>query len=380
MDFSFSEAQEAVRQSAARIFEGQASVQRVREVEASEDRVDRALWSELAKSNLLGIAVPEAFGGSGLGIIELCLLLEEQGRRVAPVPVLPTLVGGALPIAEWGTAEQGQRWLPGVVSGDVVLTAALAEAGANNALRPSVIAGRDGNGWRLDGVKISVPAVHVADMVLVPARCQDGLAVFLVDPGVAGVRVERTETTNREIQGHLHLDGAPGELLGDGTQPGEAIVRWMLDRHLVGLCALQVGACEQAVRLAADYTSTRFQFGRPLSTFQGTALKAADAYIDTEAMRATLWQAAWRLAEGADAVTEVGVAKWWAAEGGHRVVHVTQHLHGGMGADVDYPVHRYFLWAKQNADTLGGASQQLARLGEAIADAARRHDRVGAGA
>jgi alkylation response protein AidB-like acyl-CoA dehydrogenase len=318
------------------------------------------------------------------------LLLEEQGRRVAPVPVLATLAGGALPIAEWGTEAQRRQWLPGVVAGDVVLTAALAEAGANDVLQPSVTAtpATDGTGWRLDGVKVSVAAAHVAQAVLVPARLAasgGGLGVFIVDLTEAhgsaiGVRVEQVHTTNREIQGHLHFEGAPAELLGDGTQPGEDIVRWMLDRYLVGLCALQVGICEQAVRMAAEYTSNRFQFGRPLSTFQGAALKAADAYIDTEAMRATLWQATWRLSEGADAVTEVGVAKWWAAEGGHRVVHVTQHLHGGMGADVDYPVHRYFLWAKQISDTLGGASQQLARLGEAIAAAAKRHEQVGVGA
>ena len=143
----------------------------------------------------------------------------------------------------------------------------------------------------------------------------------------------------------------------------------MLDRALVGLCATQVGVAEGALRMAADYTSERQQFGRPLSTFQGVALKAADAYIDTEAMRVTLWQAAWRLTAGLDATREVMVAKWWAAEGGQRVVHITQHLHGGMGADVDYPVHRYFLWGKQIEDTLGGASAQLARLGRALAEA-----------
>jgi 3-oxocholest-4-en-26-oyl-CoA dehydrogenase beta subunit len=147
------------------------------------------------------------------------------------------------------------------------------------------------------------------------------------------------------------------------------VTAWMLDRALVGLCATQVGVAEGALRMAADYTSERQQFGRPLSTFQGVALKAADAYVDTEAMRVTLWQAAWRLTAGLDAAKEVLVAKWWAAEGGQRVVHITQHLHGGMGADVDYPVHRYFLWGKQIEDTLGGASAQLARLGQALAEA-----------
>ncbi|HWW53736.1 MAG TPA: acyl-CoA dehydrogenase family protein, partial [Acidimicrobiales bacterium] len=338
-------------------------------------------WAELAKANLLGLAVPEEFGGSGLGIIEVCLVLEEQGRRVAPVPLAPTLVLGALTIAEWGSEAQRSAWLPGVVAGEVVLTAAIAEGGANDPLRSSVEAVPDGDGWRLSGTKLSVPSAHVATRILVPARVETGLAVFLVDPAAAGVTVEQAETTNRELHSHLTFDNVavgPADLLGDAG--GDSVIRWMVDRALVALCAIQVGVCEEAVRRAAEYTSNRFQFGRPLSTFQGAALKAADAYIDTEAMRATLWQAAWRLAEGADATTEVGVAKWWAAEGGHRVVHVTQHLHGGMGADVDYPVHRYFLWAKQIENMLGGATQQLARLGQAIADAAKRGEQVGVGA
>jgi acyl-CoA dehydrogenase len=197
---------------------------------------------------------------------------------------------------------------------------------------------------------------------LVPARTPAGVRAFLIDPTGDGVTRERAETTNHEIRTHLHLSNAPAEALG-----GDGVVEWVRERALVGLCSLQVGVCEEALQMTAEYASNRIQFGRPLSTFQGVALKAADAYIDTEAMRATLWQAAWRLTEGLDATQEVLVAKWWAADGGQRVVHATQHLHGGMGADVDYPVHRYFLWGKQLSEELGGASAQLARLGSAIA-------------
>ena len=150
---------------------------------------------------------------------------------------------------------------------------------------------------------------------------------------------------------------------------GERTVVWMLDRALVGLCALQVGVCEEAVRLAAEYTSQRVQFGRPLSTFQGAQLRAADGYIGTEAIRVTMLQAAWKLDVGRDAAADVLAAKWWASQAGQEVVHITQHLHGGMGADIDYPVHRYFLWGKQIEDTLGGASAQLARLGATLAEA-----------
>jgi 3-oxocholest-4-en-26-oyl-CoA dehydrogenase beta subunit len=367
MDFSFGEEQEAVRALAAQIFAGHATVERIKTVEGGDERVDRDLWRALADAGLLAIAVPEDQGGSGLGIIELALLLEEQGRTVAPVPLWPTLVLGALPIAEFGTEAQRAAWLPGVATGETFLSAALAETGANDPFRPQVTATRDTGGWRLDGHKPSVPAGHVADRVLVPATTDGGLAVFLVDLHATGVERAVAETTDRAKVAHLTFTGAPAEQLGTGD--GRATIAWMLDRALVGLCAMQVGVAEGAVTMAAAYTSERQQFGRPLSTFQGVALKAADAFIDTEAMRVTLWQAAWRLTEGLDATREVMVAKWWASEGGQHAVHITQHLHGGMGADVDYPVHRYFLWGKQIEVTLGGASAQLARLGRNLAEA-----------
>ena len=360
MDFSLSEEQQAVQDLATQIFEGRASAARVKEIEATTDRIDRELWRELADANLLGIALPEEVGGSGLGMVELCLMLEQQGRRVAPVPLWAALVLGALPLAEFGSQEQRLSWLPGVVSGEVILTAALDEGGAADPRRPQVSASADG---RLQGTKLSVPAAHVAARVLVPAAGHDGtVSVYLVDPSGPGTSLERAETTNRQIHSHLTFDGARGELVGAAGQ-GERIVSWILDRAMVGLAAVQVGVCEEAVRMAAEYTSTRTQFGRPLSSFQGAALKAADAYIDTEAIRVTMLEAAWRLAEGLDASTQAAVAKWWAAEAGQRVVHTTQHLHGGIGADVEYPVHRYFLWGKQIELMLGGASASLAAIG-----------------
>jgi acyl-CoA dehydrogenase len=345
VDFSFSEEAEAVRDLAEQVFTGSASVDRVKEVEASDERIDRELWKELASTGLLGIGLPEAHGGAGLGLVEVCLVLAAQGRRVAPVPYWPTVVA-AQTLAEFGSDEQQARWLPGVVAGETVLTVAL---------EPSAGAVSDD---ALSGSWPSVPAGHVADAVLVPA----GPDLFLVEPAADGV--ERTEavTTSRSKVAHLELRGSPGARVG-----GAEAVRFAHERALVALAAVSLGACEEATRLAAEYTSTREQFGKPLSTNQGVVLKAADAYIALSAMRATLWQAAWRLDEDLDAAQAVEVAHWWASEGGHQVVHITQHLHGGMGADIDYPVHRYFLWAKEVTDLLGGPSHHLARLGDLIA-------------
>lgn len=369
MDFSLSEDQESLRLLAERIFWDRAGAGRLKEVEASSDRIDRDLWSDLAGAGILGVALPPDAGGSGLGLVEVCLVLEQQGRRTAPVPLLPTLVG-ALALARDGRAEARRRWLPAVTSGDAVLSVALSEPGAGDPLRPETVAGRSGSGWSISGTKLSVPAGHVADRILVPARVGDGVGLFLVDPRGPGAWVERAETTDRQLVAHLVMRDAPVDgagVIGEAGG-GRDIVAWVSEVALVAWCAVQLGVTEEALSLTAAYVAERQQFGRPLATNQAVAQRAADAYIDVEAIRATMWQAAWRLSEGVDATVAVLVAKWWASEAGQRVVHSAQHLHGGMGADVDYPVHRYFLWGKQIEDTLGGPSQQLARLGRVLVE------------
>jgi alkylation response protein AidB-like acyl-CoA dehydrogenase len=366
MDFSFNEEQEAVRDLAQQILGERVTHERLKEFEAGTELVDRATWAELAKANLLGIALPDDVGGSGLGFIEVCLLLEQVGRTAAPLPVLPTIVMGALPIAEFGSPEQRSRYLPAVVAGDLILSTALVEFGTSPG-RPTTTARPDGDGWRLDGLKLCVPAGLSADRILVPARTgEDTVGVFIVDPAAAGVTRERQDTTSGQPEARLELSGAPGELIG-GPGDGTVIIEWIVERATTGLCALAVGVCEEALRMTAEYTKTREQFDRPIATFQAVGQRAADSYIDTEAIRLTAWQAAWRLSVGLPAAHEVAIAKFWAAEGGQRVVHAAVHLHGGIGVDRDYPLHRYFLLAKQIELTLGGTTPQLLKLGAMLA-------------
>lgn len=378
MDFTFGEEHLAVAEAAAGVFDGMATAERVAEVEAGDERTDRELWAALAAADLLGLAVPPAHGGQGLGLTELCLLLEAQGRRVAPVPLWATTVLGALPLARFAPEALAARWLPGVVAGDVVLTAALTGTAASVSGSPQVLAeplagpAGDGSGaWRLGGTELAVPQAHLADRVVVPARAPEGAVLLaLVDPAASGARLERAETTNREIHPHLHLDDVvvgPDDVVA-GPASGRDALTWTLEAARTGLAALAVGVCESALGQTADYLNQRHQFGRPLSAFQATLLRAADAAIDIEAMRVTMWQAAWRLDTGRPAAEAVAVAAWQAAERGQRVVHATQHLHGGMGADVTYPIHRYFLWGKQIELLLGGPSSELARLGSLIAE------------
>lgn len=369
MDFAYTEDQESIRELARQIFDDHADHERLVGLEKSADRIDRELWTALAESNLLGATLPEDHGGSGMGMIEASILLEEQGRCASPIPLLATLVLGAMPLAQFGTEAQKQRWLPGVASGEVILTAGLSEPAAVDLGAPRATAKPDGDGFVLEGFKICVPAAHLAARILVAARTGEGtLGVFLVDPGAAGVSIERVETTNHEGQASLTLAGvAVGaeDVLGD-PQRGVEIVRWLETRALVGLCATQVGVAGEALRRTAEYTGVRKQFGKPIGAFQGVSLRAADAFIDLEAMRSTLWQAAWRVDESLPAEEAARVAKWWACRGGQRVVHTAQHLHGGIGADIDYPIHRFFLWSKQLDLALGGAAPQLAQLGRLL--------------
>jgi len=369
MDFAFTEEQEAVRELSARIFSDLATPERLREIEDSDERVDRKLWAELASAGLLGIALPESAGGAGLGFVAAGIVAEEAGRSAAAVPVVASMVLGADPIARHGGAELHERWLAPMVAGDVVLSAALVEPGGDP-WAPATTATRQGDGWRLDGTKAFVPAGMVAGALVVSARTDDGVGLFVVDGAAAGLVRRAQEATDFAVEAEIVLDGVvvgPGDALATGA-PGVAALTTLLERAEAALCAQVAGACQAAIKLTASYTSQREQFGKPIATFQAVGQRAADAYIDTEAVRLTAWQAVWRLSEDLPASAEVAVAKYWADEGAQRVVHAAQHLHGGMGVDRDYPLHRYYLMVKHLSLTLGGATASLLRLGDLLAD------------
>jgi 3-oxocholest-4-en-26-oyl-CoA dehydrogenase beta subunit len=194
-------------------------------------------------------------------------------------------------------------------------------------------------------------------------------AVSLVTPDAAGVHLTRETAVTGEPQWTARFDGVAvdAEALVGGPEQGAEIVAWISDRMAAAICATQTGVCEEALAITARYVSEREQFGSKLGTFQAVGQRVADAYIDTEAIRLTALQATWRLSEGLDAHDELMTAKFWAAEGAQRVVHAAQHLHGGIGVDLDYPIHRYFRWAKVLELTLGGASPSLLRLGASLA-------------
>ncbi|WP_151478870.1 acyl-CoA dehydrogenase family protein [Streptomyces albicerus] len=345
MDFTPTEEQAAARDLAARIFGDLSTHERLT---AAGTGSDAELWKALCEAGLLA-AVED------IGLLGLVLLLEEQGRTTAQVPFAASCVYGLLAVSAHGSAEQRKRLLPGIGDGTVVVTGALPTAAV-----------RAGGAGELSGVVPVVPWLRDATHVLV---ADDERRLWLVR--TVDARCEPVELMAPWSAGRLTLDAASGERLGgpeaDVGDVGEAeAYDDVLATARTAFAGLQAGVCAGSVARAVAHTNTREQFGRPLAAKQGVQLRAADAYMDTEAIRVTAYEAAWRRDEGLDYATHALTAAWWASEAGHRVVHAGQHLHGGTGADLDHPVHRHFLWGRQLDAYLGCGSEVLQELGELI--------------
>lgn len=338
MDFTPTEEQAAAQELAARIFGDLATHERLTAAGAG---TDAELWKALCAAGLPG-AVEET------GLLGLVLIAEEQGRTTAQVPFTASCVYGLLAVARHGTDEQRERLLPGLRDGTTVVTGAFPPAG-------HVRAEEDGT---LSGSVEWVPWLRDATHVLVPD--EDGTLRLVPTAEVTVVPVELTAPW---AAGRLVLDGARGERIG-----GAGACADVLTAARVAFAGLQAGVCAGSLARAVAYTSVREQFGRPLATRQAVQLRAADAYMDTEAIRVTAYEAAWRHDQGLPAAEHALTAAWWASEAGRRVVHAGQHLHGGMGADLDHPVHRHFLWGRQLDAYLGCGTQLLAELGDMIAN------------
>src|SRR5438445_4050449 len=206
MDWSFTEEQDELAALARRIITDKLTEERMREIESSASRIDFQLYRELADAGIVGVALPSDLGGGGYGLIEQCRVLLELGRAVAPVPVLASIVLGAMPLAQFGQGDQRQ-WARAAAGGEIIATAALIEEFNPDPAQPATRAQRSGDGWTLNGTKTNVPAGAAADVILVPAATDEGVTVFLVEPSDAGVSVLPQEVTNKQIEAQLQLDG-----------------------------------------------------------------------------------------------------------------------------------------------------------------------------
>ena len=367
MDFAPNEEQQAVADLARQILVDRVDPDRLSTIEERGEWFDRETYAALADAGLLGVGLAEDVGGAGQGLVEVAQLVEAQGESVAPLPLLPTGLA-AMAIDHFGDDDLRRRWLPGVVDGSTVLSVALQEYLDDDLTAPTTKAVPDGDGWRLDGTKVCVEFAEQAERILVGASTDDGPAVFLVDPKADGVTlVSGTSTREEPVHEMVMSSVAADAVLGEPSSDA-AVLRWIVDRAVALVCATQVGVVERALRLTAEYTSEREQFGRKIATFQAVTQREADAYIGVAAIRLCAYQAVWRLSEDLPSEEELAIAKWYASDAAQQVAHATQHLHGGIGVDVDYPLHRYTLWNKHLETSLGAGTSQLRKLGALLAD------------
>ncbi|WP_030193247.1 acyl-CoA dehydrogenase family protein [Streptomyces sp. NRRL S-87] len=372
MDFTFTEEQQAAAEAARAVFADvapDAVPSPALTPGAVADDFDRVLWAQLAASDLLSLLLAPEHGGAGLDAVALCLVLRESAKVLARVPLLEHCAT-AVTLQRYGGPEL-TALLARAGRGELVLTVAAQGRTGHDPAELAVTARRDGSDWLLDGVQTAVPWAHTADHVAVPAHTGEGDAVIaLVPRGAAGLHLAEQYSTNGERLAELRLDGVrvPAAHLIEAPGAWEGL-------HLLlatGTCALALGLGTGVLAMTSAYTSKREQFGHPVATFQAVAVQAADRYIDLRAMEVTLWQAAWRLDTAGSggplpAAGDVAVAKIWASEGVRRVVQTAQHLHGGFGADTDYPLHRFHAWAKHLELSLGPAAAHEEALGDLLA-------------
>ncbi len=370
MNFELTDDQRDVQVLSRKILEDYCTNEQLRRFDQGE-RFDPILWQELATAGLLGISIDEQFGGMGFDFETLCLLVEEVGRCVAPVPVISSLVLGAVALQRFGNDDVKRSVLPDVASGKSLLIAAFSEADHAGAVPTTLKATRSGQRWQLQGEKHFVPFAKLAQHLLISAQADDGAALFMLPSDTEGLRMQQHTSTAGEHQyalsfNNVELDDNQCVLAGDKAA---AALTEINNLGVAATCAQMLGICEVMLRTTASYTSEREQFGVKVATFQAVGQRAADSYIDVECFRLVTQKAIYAVEHESprDALAACLIAKIWAGDAGHRVSHAAQHLHGGMGVDRDYPLWRYCLWAKQLELTLGNSAELTEQLGEETA-------------
>ncbi|MCY4044682.1 MAG: acyl-CoA/acyl-ACP dehydrogenase [Cellvibrionales bacterium] len=365
MDFSFNETQNEVKELANKILTDMVTVDRLNAIDTQEERFDSELWAQLAEAGLLGVAFSEDNGGMGFGFTELCLFIEETGRTVAPVPVIPVIVGAGLPIQQFGDKALAEKLLPEVATGNLIITSAMTEPYNIDAENCQTKATKSGESYTLSGSKTAVVLASQANKLLVSADVDGVTGLFLVDSKAAGIALTQLGSTSYEPWYEVQFNNTPVE---DVICIQEGAATWTEERLQAALCAHQVGVADKSMRITAEFTCERVQFDVPIGSFQAVQHRAADCFIDVTCLQLTTYQAVSLLDADRDATNEVMIAKIWAGDTGHRVSYAAQHLHGGTGIDKDYHLWRYSLFARQNEMLLGSSAELLGALGSRIAE------------
>ena len=368
MDFSLSDDQLAMRAMTERVFDDLCSDDAMKALTQRDQAssLHSGLWAQMAELGILGIAIDEAHNGLGMGLLELCLMIEQQGRKAAPIPMLDTLVVAAQTIQDSERADIQSAVLPKIAAGEYIFSSVRPYQGLQDA-EPFQISA-EGDGFSLKGRSGFCTYLQQADGYLIgSAEEEDAQQTILwIDAGSEGATIVPQIGINDEPGGFVIFSNT--KVAADRVIATGEMARTLLSRQsqrlAIAIAALQVGLLEEGLKRAAAYVSERKQFGRPLGTFQAVSQQAADAYMEIESLRSVYWRALDHVEQGDDLALSASTVRYWINQAAHKVAHTFLHLHGGIGQDLDYPIHRFFLWAKHYERALGGAEKIALQTGD----------------
>ena len=376
MNFGFNEEQELLRNTARKFFENECGSDTVRRLMETPEGISAELWKKLAEQGWLGLIYPEQYDGTGLGLVDLVVLMEEMGRAVAPGPYFSTVLLGGLAILEAGGEGQKKEWLPRIAAGDKRVALAWMEPSAQ--LGPAGVtltAVKRGETFTLSGTKLFVHDAHTADALVVAARTRpgagaDGVSLFLLPKGTKGLEVTLLPTMDQtrklcEVACSDVTVGADALLGAAGA--GWAPLSRVLDRATVALCAEMCGGAQKVLDMTVEYAKIRQAFGRPIGSYQGVKHRAADMLVDVENSKSITYYAAWALDEGSpEAPLAVSMAKAYVSDAFRRVSAAGIQLHGGIGFTWEHDLHLYFKRAKGSEFTFGDATHHRERVAQLV--------------
>lgn len=359
MDFELSEDQRAIEQMADSLFVDHCDDDALRKWDQGGEPLMAPLWDLCRETGLHALAIPEAHGGSDLGMTELMLVLQAQGRGLGQVPLWRHQLAAAA-LATFA-AEEYATWIDQAASGEGLLSLSL--DGVHAALGIELEATPNGADWLLAGRIAALPLAGQSVAALVPVLLHGQPRLCLLDLKSPNVRLTPAVMTHGEAVADVQVEGYRlGHLL-----PVSAL-DWLEPRAIAALAALQLGVSQEQIRRTVAYVGEREQFQRRIGSFQAVQMSMADAHIALEALRSTLWQLCYRLDAGLPAPSEAQATAWLACEAGHRIGHIAQHVHGGIGVDLTYPIHRFLYWSRALGLALGGSAACLERLGDWLSD------------
>jgi alkylation response protein AidB-like acyl-CoA dehydrogenase len=377
MDFGFSQEQDMLRATARKFFENECTSEFVRKRMEEPAGVTDQFWKALAEQGWTGLVYPEEYGGSGLGFVDLIVLMEEMGRASMPGPFFSTVLLGGLTILEAGSPAQKKEWLTKISTGEAKATLALTEPNARwDAGGVTVTArGADG-GFVLNGTKLFVPDAHIADVIVVVARTaegknsEDGVSLFLVPKKTAGLEVKLLPTMDQtrklcEVKLTDVRVSREGVLGTPGA--GWAPLSRVIQRATVALCAEMCGGAQRVLDMTTEYAKIRIAFGKPIGAYQGVKHRAADMLVDVENAKSLTYYAAWAVDENApEAALAASMAKAYVSDAFRKVAGAGIQLHGGIGFTWEHDLHLYFKRAKASEFTFGDATYHRERVAQLI--------------